>query len=707
MNDSSRVAEDVEVDLRSVFGAIGRRLPLVILLALVVGAGVFAYLSTIEPRYRAEATLLIETSATDDLTPGDQGLNATLLDQEGIQSQVELVRSRDVAEAVIAELNLTEIAEFDPEQAEPSLIDRVMGLVGLGNNPSDLPMEDLVLAEFRERLGVSAIQQTRVIVVTFESVDPQLAAEIVNAVARQYITLQRDVRRDNAANATAWLQAEIDALSQRVIDAETAVEEFRTDENLFLAGRDTNQRDVTLVAQQLADLSAELTRVQSQRAEAEATAAMIRANIENDAALTSLDVLNSSLIQRLREQVVLLRAEIAEASATLLPGHPRIRALNAQIADLEREIAAEARNILTGLENETELALGYETQLAQQIDALKATATVSSQAEVELRALERIANAERDLLETYLALAREAISRQNSDSLPINVRVISPASPPIEPYYPPTLGMTAVAVIITLMIGAAFLLVRELASGRAVRPVARPALPAVPDDVRVDGHVRWADDGDVRRMMPTDPGDRAALANRIEQALTSIAQKLRQDEARRVLITMAAPIDEEEGRPLAAVALARTLARTGARVLLVDLHSDDADRMAMGDEEQLPGFGDLFAGEASFAQVIFRDRSSPAHFIPRGKSVDLGAGDRFAELTDALDQTYDHVIYDASDSTVSLLGGSAAAAVVVTEVAPSDPRTIRAYEAIKAESAAEIMLLVTDPAPTAEQGAAA
>lgn len=703
MSDSSRPDGEVEVDLRAVFGAVGRRLPILILIALLVGAAVFAYLTTVEPRYRAEATLLIETSDADVTNALDEASTATLLDREGIASQVELIRSREVVLAVIEDLNLATTPEFDPAQAEPSLVDRVLSLVGLDQDTSSRPVEEVVLAEFRKHLTVASPAGTRVITISFDSTNPQLAADIVNAIADEYINVQQNERRSTAASATAWLQAEIDDLSERVVAAEAAVARFRADQDLFLAGRNANQADVTLSSQQLADLSTELARVQSQRAEAEANAELIRANLEGDAPMRSLEVLNSPLIQRLREQEVLLRADIAEASATLLPNHPRLRELNAQLADLESEIEAEARNVLAGLENEATLAAGYETELTQQIDQMKATVATSGQAEVQLRALERVAESERQLLDTYLSLARDAISRQNADSLPVNVRVISRAAAPIEAFSPKIVGMTAVAVIVTLMLGAAFLLVRVLASGRATRPVTRPQLPAVPDAVPVDGHVRWADDGDVRRMMPSSPTDRTALANRIEESLSDIARRLRQIDARRILITMAAP-ESEQGRPLAAVALARTLARTGAKVLLVDLHADDADQQAMGEADELPGFGDLFAGEASFAQVIFRDRSSSAHFIPRGAAAEFAKEqDRFDELCNALEQTYDHVIYDAGDSVVPLLGPSAGAAVVVTEVAPSDPRTVKAYEAVKDRSGAEILLLVTDPMP-AETG---
>jgi uncharacterized protein involved in exopolysaccharide biosynthesis len=96
MSEQFRASEDVEVDLRAVFGAVGRRLPLLILIALIVGAGVFAALQFVEPQYRAETTILIDTGETDLTGQADQTLTTTLLDAQGIASQVQLIQSRDV-----------------------------------------------------------------------------------------------------------------------------------------------------------------------------------------------------------------------------------------------------------------------------------------------------------------------------------------------------------------------------------------------------------------------------------------------------------------------------------------------------------------------------------------------------------------------------------------------------------------------------------
>ncbi len=469
---SNQFAGDVDVDLRAVFGAIGRALPILLVVALLVAAGTYVLLGTAAPRYRAETMVLIETGESAITRATDAAATVALLDQQGIASQVQLIRSRAVALAVIEQLRLTEAAEFDPAQAPPSLFARLLGFVGLGGGEEapTAPAVGVVLDDFLTRLEVIPIAQTRVISIAFVSSDPQLAADIANAVAQQYIAQQRSVQRETTAGASQWLEGEIARLSARVVAAEEDVERFRARSDLFRTGI----TDVTIIAQRLADTSAELQRIRTARAEAEAKAALIRVSLESGRSLSSLEVLNSPLVQRLREQEVLLRSQIAEASATLLPGHPRLRELNAQLGDLEEAIRGEAMNILAGLDTEATLARSYEAQLAAAETDLKTAVAASSQAEVQLRALERVATAERDLLETYLSLAREAISRQNADYLPVNARIISSAAAPLDSYFPKKVPMSLAALIVTLMIGAAFMLMRELASGRATRPGALP-----------------------------------------------------------------------------------------------------------------------------------------------------------------------------------------------------------------------------------------
>jgi exopolysaccharide transport family protein len=696
---------DVEIDVRALVKSLVRALPYVIVFVGLVTAGIYFGLSQFAPRYQAQATILIETGESEftRTTSTAQG-TTVILDQEAVASQVQLLQSRDLARAVAQKLNLGTRAEFNPELGGDSFISDVLAAVGLGRDPSSASVEERVLERFEQNLSVYAIEKSRVIVIEFVSEDPDLAATAANSVAEEYIALQRAAKRDTTADAASWLETEIVTLRTKVQEAEAKVEAYRSTNDLFGAG---GQTTTTLPQQQLADLNAELTRVRAERADARAKADQIERSINSGSALNQTEVINSPLIQRLVEQQVALRAQIAQSSATLLPEHPRMREMTAQITDFDRQIQREAQKILQGLEAQAQLAEGREAEIQQGLSELKSAAARANDAGVDLRALEREATAQRDLLDSYLRRYREALARQQGDYLPADARIISRASVPISPYFPKKGALTLAAAGAALLLAIAFILMRELASGRPVRRLAVGSIPVIPELVTTQGHGRWDDDGDVRRMMPAEPTFAPKAEEEPNEALAAVVGEILAEGRKRILVTMAEDSDSN-GRPLAAVAIARAIARADRRPVLIDLRADGANSASMGEGSDLPGFSDLFAGEASFAQVIFRDRKSRVHFIPGGPhplGVEELADERAGLLLSALDHTYDHVILDVADDVIGAVGAGCDAAVVVSEFGVDDPRTIRAFERVGAVSEAKAILFVVDPTATATEEA--
>ena len=696
-------ATDVEVDVRSLFMSLVRALPYLIVFLVAVAGGTYIFLGRLDPQYRSETTILIQPGESS-LTRTDTDPNATsaILDEQAITSQVQLIRSRDLGRLVAAKLKLDSLPEFDPALAKPSLLTNLLAKLGLARNPLDASTEERVLQTYYNKLQVYTIEKSRVIAIDFVSKDSRLAADAANTVAEEYLALQQSAKRDTSTDATNWLEAQIADLRIKVKDAEAKVEQFRTKNDLFSSGATGTQTATTLPEQQLGDLNAELTRARAAKAEAEAKADQIRGALKNGVTPNLTDILSSPLIQRLVEQEIGQRSQIAQLSATLLPGHPKMKELQAQIADLDRQIAGEAQKILDATESDANLAQARVDEISHGLDQYKSTASQANDAGVQLRALEREASADRDLLDTYLHRYRDAIGRQNGDYLPADARIISRAAVAIQPDFPKKGPITAAVTTAALLLAIAFILIRELASGRPMRTVSfGEPLPVVPAARPVDGHMRWADDHSVRRMMPNEPTLVPDLIDRVEESLATIAGEIVNGKKKRVLVTLADGA-EANGRPLAAVSLARALSRRDARVVLVDLRGDGADSASMGEGADLPGFADLFAGEASFAQVIFRDRQSRVHFIPGGRKplpVEEFGDERLGTILDALDHTYDFVVIDAQNEIIATCAPTASIAVVVSEFGAADPRTINAFDRITAASSANILLLVVDPAP--------
>ncbi len=404
---------NAELDLSGLGATLWRKKWTVLRPTILVAVATLVVVQFITPRYQAESRVFIESRANIYLRPDVDKDAQNPVDDEAVTSQVQIILSRDLAREVINKLKLGEKPEFDPALNGVSPIKAVLGLIGLGKDPLNMTPQERVLNSYYDRLTVTPVEKSRVINIDFLSQDPQLAAQVANAIADAYLTRQRQAKEEQAKTAAQWLSGEIDTMRQKVEEAEAKVEAFRAKSNLLVGNNNT-----TLSAQTLGDVNAQLAAARSQKADAEAKAKMIREMLRSGQPIESSDILNSELIRRLAEQRVTLRAQLAEQSATLLDNHPRIIELKAQIADLNNQIRAEAETIARSFENDAKLAGARVDTLTASLDQLKSQAATTNGADVQLRALERDAKSQRDLLESYLAKYREATSRNSLEFEP-------------------------------------------------------------------------------------------------------------------------------------------------------------------------------------------------------------------------------------------------------------------------------------------------
>ena len=417
-------SEAGDLDLRALGQALMRKRGWIIiptLLALVLS---LVAVNMVTPRFKSEARILIDGRESVFLRPnGERNEERNPLDAEAVTSQVQLLQSRDLAREIIRKNKLAERPEFDPVLQGISPLKSLLALVGIGRDPFSLTPEERVLEAYYERFTAYAVDKSRVIVVEFQSRDPELAARVANSIAEGYLVLQQDARQQQAKSASQWLSGEIESLRKKVAEAESRVEDFRSKSSLFVGTNNT-----TLSNQQMGEINTQLNNARALKSDAELKARLIKEMLQSGKPIEASEVLNSELVRRLSEQRVTLRAQLAEQSSTLLDGHPRIKELKAQLADLDRQLREEAGKVSRSLENDARIAGGRLEGLVASLDQLKKQASSTNGQDVQLRALEREAKAQRDLLESYLAKYREANTRENIEAAPADGRIISRAS---------------------------------------------------------------------------------------------------------------------------------------------------------------------------------------------------------------------------------------------------------------------------------------
>jgi uncharacterized protein involved in exopolysaccharide biosynthesis len=450
------------------------------ILGLAAGAGVvtFIALSMVRPLYTSEARILIENEASPFTRAAtDDGRNRLQpLDEQAVESQVQVLTSRDLALQVARQLDLADNPEFAKDAGTMPLA-RLLDSIGLGGSAKS--KEEKAADAFQEHLSVYVLAKSNVISVNYTSGDPELAAKAANTLADAYIAWQRNAKLAQTKDATTWLSAQIDELRKRVSESEAAVEKFRSGHGLY---EGTN--NVTLNAQQLSELNSQLILAKAQRSEAEARARLIREMLEDRSDIDATpEVLKSELIGRLIEQRVQVQRQLAELSATLLPSHPRMKQLASELDDVRLQIRQEAEKIVQGLENEAEIASARESSLRKSLKEVQSQASGQSAAEIQLRALEREAKANRDLLESYLARYRDASTHHDMGAVPAIATIVSLAHPATKPSFPKRGPIAALAAVATALLALVFVLSRELIGGQTKAASPAPAMRREPDRI--------------------------------------------------------------------------------------------------------------------------------------------------------------------------------------------------------------------------------
>nr|WP_298101403.1 exopolysaccharide transport family protein [uncultured Shinella sp.] len=680
--------QDVDIDLGGLFGAIWRN-RMRVLLATVACAGVaFVGANLITPKYKSESRLLIETREPAFTTGSDraQGREQPAFDELGIASQVQLLKSADLIKQVARNMKLHELEEFDAA-SKPSAISDLLVLLGVKKNPLDLAPEERVLKEFNEKLTVYQVEKSRVIAIEFTSKDPSLAAAIPNEMAKVYLSLQSGAKLDTNSEATRWLEPEIANLREKVREAEQKVAEYRSQSDLLPTGENS-----TFAVRQLNDISTELARVRGERATAEARAESVRSVLKNGGAPDTLtEVVGSQMIQRLKENEAQIQGQISDLSTSLLEGHPRLKGLRSQLAGIRTQIKSETQKILSSLENEAKTARLRENQLTQQLNTVKADTARAGEDEVGLKALEREATAQRQLLETYLARYREATSRTDSNSTPADARVISAAVEPTEVDFPKIIPITVVGGIAGFALSAIVILLAELFSGRALKPVGgvaaastrrreeeegieaepaaavvvvEPAVRKVPVS-RIDpGAVKDIHAPAKSLLSGIEPeedeegeieGSRSSLVDAFEEESDfSVAAVARHMIDNNISVAISVSPSGDSGST-ATVMLARRIAEEHRKTLIIDLTGSACPTRLMAQSTHVPGITDLLVGDAAFSEIIHGDRLSDAHIIPRGNANIKRAMrgiDRLSMVIDSLSDAYDTVIVECGPAEV-------------------------------------------------------
>jgi uncharacterized protein involved in exopolysaccharide biosynthesis len=691
------------VNLAQIWRALSMRARWIIVPTLVAFLGSLIFVSIVPPRYTGETKVLLESRENFYTRPGQERGEQPQIDEQAVASQVQVVLSRDLARAAVKRLGLVGNPEFDPLVRGVGPVQRFMMLLGLGNSPYDRAPEERVLDTYYDHLLVYPTGRSRVLTIEFRSRNAELSAQGANTAAELYLDWLESAKKETARAASNWLGPAIDSLRSRVSQAEAKVEEFRGRTGLLIGSN-----NATIGTQHLSDLNTQLAQARSAYADAQAKARLIRDLVRSGQTFEIPDVANNELIRRLIEQRVNLRAQLALESRTLLSEHPRIKELNAQVADLESQIRGATERTARALENEARIAGSRVESLQGAIDAQKKIVTQSNESEVQLRALEREARAERDQLESFLARYREALARDVENATPPDARIVSRAVVPLVPSFPKKAPIVALVTLAALLLAIGVVVARELlgagtevpaAAGRLPTPM--PVGPTQP--IAASPLVQPLPEPQVKPEMGADAkrrdtagesgqavqDDTSSDRYNFEALLARLSKSKPQDRGRRILVTS---VDKGHDAVDMARGLGRILSQDD-RAIVVSVDPNGAGPAAA------PGLTDLVAGEAAFSDVIGPGAGLRLHFVPLGKrSADVLQTDKpgLDLALSAFDQTYGWVVCvlcdSRDDALLSLFAPRVDAVVIASNADPASGALVDLYEKAKNAGAQDVVV---------------
>lgn len=647
-------APEPEEGLLETLRRLWRQRRIVLACAVVFGAIATTVAIYLPSRYVAEARVLVGIqgprafnleAAVSDVSP----------DAERVQNEGFILQSRIIAKQVIERLKLANDPEFNPPPRQPVAWTRWLDparylpadwlewLDAQRPRQPDKPLDpvqtesrtiDIVLS----RVDVSTLGRSHVLSVKAESTNPATAAAIANVLAEVYLETQRQEKINNMGRVERFLMARVSELREQVRRSDQAVEDYRREHGLY---KSASSGSVT--AQQLSELNTQLLAAQTAKAEAESRLREAQDVSRGGLGRESVpEVLRSPLIAALKQQQADADRKAAEIAAAYGERHPLLRSARSQAANISGRVAAEIAKTVDGLAREARSAAARYDALNETFERLKRTMGAVNNASIQLEALERDATVNRSLLEAMLQRAKQTIGIE--DFQQANAKLVSPASQPQSPSYPPRMLLVFLGTLAGLLGGSAIALMREGGDRtfrRADQIVAATGLP-------------------VMSVVPHLPGRTPAPVHVLRQPVSAFSESLRRlhiglelseaaESPKTVLFSSAAPA---EGKSVMVASLGRLLASNGKRVLLIDcdwrcprLHQTFrcSNRNGLADV-----LGDK---DAVLNDAIHNDTLSGVDVLPAGnwnpRQSHLISSDRMRHLMAALEPDYDFIILDA------------------------------------------------------------
>ena len=633
------VSPEQKLELLEYWRSITKRKWMILGLALVTALLAAVVALALTPVYRSTATVLIEAGKPKILSIED--IYSNNQQREHYQTQVEILKSREVAERTVHALKLWEHPSFDPRKASPTLKRRALEAMGIGRTKKEWSEEELVasaVTDLTSNLTVEPVRMSQLVKVGVTSEDPQLAARVANTLSREYIDSDRDARFKMTQGINGFLQERLTSLREKLTQSEKALQNYRETKGIVnLAGSAQ-----TMAGQQVSGTSDRVLQARTKRLELEGPYLQIKAIKDGRYSDVPAVMRDPGVADALKQYNESMR-KLAEALEMLGTQHPRAQQLQSDVNQLAATLKQQSANVVASVMREYEAARSTEQSLELALANARGGVQAVNREEFQLSVLEREAQTNRQLYDMFMSRAKE--TNLASDVQASVGRVIDSAVPNGTPIKPNKGQIVIVAAVLALFIGAlASLLMDRLdntikGGEDAENRLRQPLLAALPQVLGLERE-------SMARLFLDDSHSHYAEA--IRTARTGVLLSNLDVSNKILLVTSCLP---GEGKTTVAVNLALAHAQT-KKTLLIDC---DMRRSQVAKSLDLPlgckGLSNLVSGGSPIAECLFKLDDSNLIVLPVGDAppnpLELLLSQKFRDLLARLSEQFEIVIIDS------------------------------------------------------------